>query len=68
MVYHNQTADISIENISKEIFECILIDVTVVIASIHFNQQFNKHTIYNEVGFKDNDNRNLVASNLVLIH
>jgi hypothetical protein len=59
--------DISIENISKETFNKLLIELTVMIASIHFNQQFNKNDIYNKISFKDNDNKNLVVSNLVLI-
>ncbi len=63
----NQTTEIAIENISNELFENVLTELTIMIATTHFKQQFNKDNIYNQIGFRDNNNRNLEVTNLMLI-
>jgi hypothetical protein len=63
----NQTAEIAIENITHELFEKVLLELTIMIATTHFKQQFNKENIYNHIGFRDNNNRNLEVTNLMLI-
>ncbi len=49
----NQTAEIAIENITHELFEKVLLELTIMIATTHFKQQLNKDNIYNQIGFKD---------------
>jgi hypothetical protein len=60
-------AEIAIENITQDLFEKVLLELTIMIATNHFKQPFNKDNIYNHIGFKDNNNRNLEVTNLMLI-
>lgn len=59
--------DIQFSNISKELFDYILIDLTTVIANTYFNTNYLPDEIYNYICFKDNDTTNLDINNLMLI-
>ncbi len=63
----SQGAEIALENITHELFEKVLTELTIMIATNHFNQKFNKENIYTHIGFRDNHNRNLEVTNLRLI-
>ena len=59
--------DITISNISQEMFNCILIDITTARVSIHFNTGYLPEEIYKYIYFKDGNERNLDVNNLMLI-
>ena len=58
--------DINISNVSQELFNYILIDLTTMIATNHFNTTYLPEEIYNYIYFKDNNKTNLDVNNLVL--
>ena len=59
--------DITISNISKQVFNYILIDIITAIVDIHFNADYLPEQIYNFIYFKDGNERNLDVNNMVLI-
>ena len=62
----SQIVDITISNISKELFDYVLIDITTAIVNIHFDTNYLPEEIYNYIYFKDGNERNLDVNNLVL--
>lgn len=62
-----QIVDINISNISQELFNHILIDLTTMIVNNHFNTTYLPEEIYNYIYFKDNNERNLDVNNLMLV-
>ena len=58
--------DIIISNISKEVFNYILLDITTVV-NIHSNTDYLPEEIYNYIYFKDGNERNLDVNNMVLL-
>ena len=62
-----QIVDINISNISQELFNYILIDLTTMIVNNHFNTTYLPEEIYNYIYFKDNNERNLDVNNLMLV-
>ena len=59
--------DITISGITAEQVERILRRVTVTIANIHFNKQFNVDNIYEHIEFIDGNRRELDVNNMRLI-
>ena len=45
---------LEISNISKELFEYILVDITTMVANIHFSKDFSTANLYNCIASKDN--------------
>ena len=62
-----QIVDINISNVSQELFNYILIDLTTMIVNNHFNTNYLPDEIYNYIYFKYNNERNLDVNNLMLI-
>ena len=62
----SQIVDITISNISKELFKYILIDVTTAIVNLRFDTNYLPEEIYNYIYFKDGNERNLDVNNLGL--
>ena len=54
-------------NISKELFNYILIDITTSIVNIDFNTNYLPEEVDNYICFKDGDERNLDVNNMVLL-
>ena len=59
--------DITISNISKELFNYIFLDISTAIVNIHFNTNYLPEEIYNYIYFKDGNERNLDVNNLLLL-
>ena len=62
-----QIVDITISNISKELFNYILVDITTAIVNNHFNKDYLPEEIYNYIYFKDGNERNLDINNMALL-
>ena len=63
----SSVVDITISNISKELFNYILTDITTAIVNIHFNRDYSPEEIYNYLCFKHDHERNLDVNSMVLI-
>ena len=59
--------EITISNISKELFNYILLDITTAIVNVHFNTDYLPEEIYDYIYFKDGNERNLDVNNMVFI-
>ena len=59
--------DITISNISEELFNSILIDITTAIVNVHVYTNYLPEEIYNYISFKDGNERNLDVNNLLLL-
>ena len=59
--------DITISNISKEVFNYMLIDITTSIVNINFNTDYLPEEIQNRIYFEDGNERNLDVNNMVLL-
>ena len=59
--------EITISNISKELFNYILLDITTAIVNVQFNTDYLPEEFYEYIYFKDGNERNLDVNNLVLI-
>ena len=62
-----QIVDINISNISQELFNYILIDLTTMIVNNHFNTDYLPEEIYNYIYLKYNNKTHLDVNNLMLI-
>jgi len=59
--------DSIIPNISKELCECTVVDITTAVVNNHFNSEFLPEEIYKCIYSEDGDERNLDVNNMVLV-